>query len=72
MIRNTPDEYVAVIKFGGYASDEELKLYSEKLQNYLKENKISFYGNYRFFGYNSPYQFINRRNEIVVAVEWNE
>lgn len=71
-IKNTEDEYVAVIKFGGYASDEDMKFYSEKLQSLLKENGIIYYGNYRFLGYNPPYQMINRRNEIVVAVKWNK
>jgi len=69
-IENTSDEYVAVIKFGGFASDKDLKFYSEKLQNLLKENGITSYGNYRFLGYNPPYQFIGRRNEIIVSVEW--
>lgn len=71
-IRNTKDEYLAVIKFGGYASDNNLKEYSEKLQSLLKENGITNYGNFRFFGYNPPYQVIVRRNEIVVAVEWEK
>jgi hypothetical protein len=71
-IKNTADEYVAVIRFGGYASDEDLKFYSEKLQNLLKENGIIPVGNYRFLGYNPPFQFIGRRNEIIVAVEWKE
>jgi hypothetical protein len=69
-IKNTADEYVAVIRFGGYASDEDLKFYSEKLQNLLKENGITSFGNYRFLGYNPPFQFIGRRNEIIVAVDW--
>jgi len=69
-IKNTTDEYVAVIRFGGYASDEDLKFYSEKLQNLLKENGITSIGNYRFLGYNPPFQFIGRRNEIIVSVEW--
>jgi len=71
-INNTADEYVAVIRFGGYASDEDLKFYSEKLRNLLKENEITTLGNYRFLGYNPPFQFIGRRNEIIVAVEWKE
>jgi hypothetical protein len=71
-IKNTADEYVAVIVFSGYASDEDLKFYSEKLQSLLKENGITSYGNYRFLGYNPPYQFIGRRNEIIVAVEWKD
>ena len=69
-IKNTADEYVAVIRFGGYASDEDLKFYSDQLQNLLKENGITSFGNYRFLGYNPPYQFIGRRNEIIVSVEW--
>jgi hypothetical protein len=69
-IQNTADEYVAVIRFGGYASDEDLKFYSEKLQNLLKENGIAPFGNYRFLGYNPPFQFIGRRNEIIVTVDW--
>jgi len=71
-IKNTEDEYVAVIRFGGYASDKDLKFYSEKLQNLLKENGITSFGNYRFLGYNPPFQFIGRRNEIIVAVDWKE
>jgi hypothetical protein len=71
-IINTADEYVAVMRFGGYASDEDLKFFSEKLQNLLKENGITPLGNYRFLGYNPPYQFVGSRNEIIVAVEWKE
>jgi hypothetical protein len=71
-IINTADEYVAVIRFGGYASDEDLKFYSGKLQNLLKENGITPVGNYRFLGYNPPYQFVGRRNEIIVTVKWKE
>jgi len=71
-IKNTADEYVAVIRFGGYASDKDLKFYSEKLQNLLKENGVTSFGNYRFLGYNPPFQIIGRRNEIIVAVDWKE
>jgi hypothetical protein len=71
-IKKTADEYVAVIRFGGYASDKDLKFYSEKLQDLLKENGISSFGNYRFLGYNPPFQFIGRKNEIIVSVDWKE
>jgi len=71
-IKNTSDEYVAAIRFGGYASDKELKFYSDKLKSLLKENGITSFGNYRFLGYNPPFQPIGRRNEIIVTVEWKE
>ena len=65
-------EYVAVLKFGGYASDEKIARYSEKLRKALEEKGISYSGNFRFLGYNPPYQFIGRKNEIIVSVKWAE
>jgi hypothetical protein len=72
IIKKTSEEYVAVIRFGGFAADDDLKYYSEKLQNLLKERGITTYGHYRYLGYNPPYQLIDRRNEIIVSVKWNE
>lgn len=71
-ITNTEDEYVAAIRFGGFASDQDRIFYTDKLQGLLKEKAITTYGHYRFLGYDSPYQMTDRRNEIVVAVKWNE
>ena len=70
IISNTAAEYVAVIKFGGYASDKDMKVYALKLQKLLKENGISGIGTCRFLGYNPPFQFIGRKNEIIINVEW--
>lgn len=69
-LSETTDEYVAAIQFGGFASDKEIKFYSEKLQNILKEKGIKTYGNTRFLGYNPPFQLVGRRNEIIVSVNW--
>jgi len=65
-------EYVAVLKFGGYANDEKIARYSEKLRTALENKGISYSGNFRYLGYNPPYQFIGRRNEIIVSVDWTE
>jgi hypothetical protein len=70
VIKKVPDEIVAAIKFGGYASDEDIKINTQSLIKALNDNKIVYYGNFRFLGYNAPYQFINRRNEIIVNVKW--
>ena len=69
-IETTAEEYVAAIQFGGYANDDEIKKYATKLENALKANEIEYYGNFRFLGYNAPYQFWNRKNEIIVSVHW--
>ena len=71
-IKTTTEEYVAAIRFGGYANDEEIKKYAEKLEAALKASGIEYSGNFRFLGYNAPYQFLGRKNEIIVSVLWNE
>lgn len=70
ILKETQDEYVAAIQFGGFVSDKELKFYSEKLQNILKEKGIKTYGNTKFLGYNPPFQLVGRRNEIIISIEW--
>ena len=70
ILETTKDEYVAAIRFSGYASDDDIRVYSEKLRKLLIENKISYYGNFRYLGYDSPFRFTGRRNEIIVSVKW--
>lgn len=72
ILEKSEAEYVAVINFKGYATDAKIEHYSEKLKSLLIERGISFHGNFRFLGYNPPYQFVGRRNEIIVSVNWTE
>jgi len=71
-IERTDDVYVAAIRFGGYASDKDIRNYSEKLRTMLEEKGIKWYGNFRYLGYNPPFQPFGRKNEIIVNVEWKE
>lgn len=70
-IKTTPDEYVAAIQFGGFSSNENIKKHTEMLENSLKEHHLSYYGHFRYLGYNPPYQLIGRRNEFIVALNWD-
>lgn len=72
VIEKSEPEYVAVLRFSGYASDNAIRRHSQKLEALLKEKGISYYGNFRFLGYNPPYKIFGRRNEIIVSVNWNE
>ncbi len=69
-IKTTAEEYAAAVQFGGYANDEKIKDYAAKLERTLKANGIDYFGNFRFLGYNAPYQFWGRKNEIIVSVRW--
>lgn len=72
VLKSVPEEYVAAIKFGGYASESDIETNSQKLLIALTESKINFYGNFQLLTYNAPYQLINRRNEIIVNVYWDK
>jgi hypothetical protein len=71
-IKETESVHVAVIKFSGFASDSKIKEYTEKLKKLLLEKQISYYGNFSYLGYNPPFQLVNRRNEILVNINWNK
>jgi hypothetical protein len=68
VIETSKPEYVAVIKFSGYASNESIQKHKEQLEKSLKEKGLSYYGNFRFLGYNPPFQIFGRRNEVIVAL----
>lgn len=67
-ILTTSDEYVAAISFGGFVSNDNIKKHTEILKNALKAYHVSYYGYFRYLGYNPPYQLFNRRNEVIVSV----
>jgi len=71
IISTTSEDYVAAVRFSGYASDSDIKTYSAKLQSALNAQGIESVGNFRFLGYNAPYQFWGRKNEIIVSIRWN-
>ena len=71
IVEQTDSEYIAAIRFRGYASNRDIKKYSEKLGKLLEENGVDYFGNFRYLGYNPPYQFIGRRNEVIVSIDFN-
>ena len=71
-IKQSEDSYAAVIAFGGYANDEKIDDYNNKLVALLQKKNIKIIGNFNFLGYNAPYQFIGRKNEISIPIEWKE
>ena len=71
-IKKSLPEYVAVISFGGYATDEKIAIAYQSLVNILSEKKIIIKGGYKLLGYNAPYQFMGRTNEVIIPIEWTE
>ena len=71
IVKSSP-QYVAAISFGGYADDEKIKEKRDQLLQLIQEKGIKVAGEYTFLGYNAPYQFWSRKNEVVIPIEWKE
>ncbi len=71
-IQTSEPEYVAVIKFGGFATTASINKHKKLLEKLLQEKGIAYHGNFRYLGYNPPYQVFGRRNEVIVAVDSSE
>lgn len=68
VLHTSPEEYVAVLRFGGYASDSIIAEKKNELMGLLKAAGIAPFGTVRYLGYNAPWDFLQRRNEVIVSI----
>jgi len=66
--REEPAKMMAAITFGGWADDEKIEEYKEKLKSALDAQGIAYTNRFYFFGYNPPFEVINRKNEVIVEL----
>lgn len=66
------EKTVAVIAFGGFANDSDIKEHTKKLKTLLSKSGIKNTGQVFFYGYNPPYQLFNRTNEIAIEISQYE
>jgi len=60
---------VAVVSFGGWATEKNVKFYTQELEKYLKLNSIQNTGEFMVAQYNSPWVVPPfRKNEILVKI----
>jgi hypothetical protein len=71
IVKSNP-QYVAVISFSGYADDAKIKENQDALLKILQEKGIVVAGEFTYLGYNAPYQFWSRKNEVMIPIEWKE
>jgi len=60
---------LAVLRFGGFSSDEKIAKHAQILTQVLQENNIRIKGPLLFMGYNAPWDLINRRNEVAFQID---
>ncbi|MCP4884139.1 MAG: heme-binding protein [Flavobacteriales bacterium] len=67
--REEPAKTVTAITFGGWANDKKIEKYKQKLIAAMDAEGIAHTNRFYFLGYNAPYEFFNRKNEIIVELE---
>jgi len=60
---------LAVLRFGGFSSDEKIAKYAQILTLVLQEKNIRTKGSLLYMGYNAPWDVINRRNEVAFQID---
>ncbi len=63
-----PAKRMAAISFGGWADDVKIAKYKKALKSALDKEGITYSNKFYYFGYNAPYELINRKNEILVEI----
>ena len=69
-LRITEPRYVAAIRYGGYTNASKEATHTKRLMKALEDNSIEAKGAVEFLGYDSPYKFYNRRNEVMVEITY--
>ena len=64
-----PQKKFAAISFGGWSSQSKIDYNKKKLIKFLEDNNVEYLSNYLFCGYNSPFEFFFRKNEILIELK---
>jgi hypothetical protein len=67
--KEEPAKTVAAISFNGWANDKKIEKFKQKLKSALDAEGITYSDRFYFLGYNAPYEFFNRKNEVIVELK---
>ncbi len=62
----------AAITYSGFTNEKKEKEKIKELKSILSKNKIEYDNDFEVLVYNSPFEFINRKNEIIVSIKYKE
>lgn len=63
--------YFAAIQYSGFTNESKERSYKLQLQKMLKDAEINVSGEPVILVYDGPYNFINRRNEVLIPIFYN-
>lgn len=64
------EEFAAVLRFGGFLSDELMAEKKRELLDAVQRQGLIVTGEVNYLGYDPPWQLVGRRNEVLVPVRW--
>ena len=70
-VYETKNTYYAAIFYSGYTNSAKEKVMIKKIKSKLLKQNIQIIGKEKILVYNSPYKFFNRRNEIIIPINYN-
>ena len=69
-IAKQEERTLAVLRFGGYSNDDKITEKAQELKSLLLKEGIDFEDHLIYMGYNAPWDFIGRRNEVAFELKW--
>ncbi len=67
-IKKSNTKKYAAISYTGYNNSEKFNKYKSELQSVLDKKNIKTIGNPIYLGYDPPYKFWNRKNEVLIEI----
>jgi hypothetical protein len=67
--KEEPSKTIAAIRFSGWANDIKIEKYQQDLKSALDAEGIKYSNHFYFFGYNAPFEVLNRKNEVIVELQ---
>jgi hypothetical protein len=68
-IAKQEERTLAVLRFGGYSNDDKITEKAQELRSLLLKEGIAFEDQLIYMGYNAPWDFIGRRNEVAFELK---
>ena len=68
-IERKAERTLAVLRFGGYTNDQKIEKKAAELRDLLRKEGILHEAKLIYMGYNAPWDFIGRRNEVAFELK---
>ena len=69
LFNEEPGFYAACIRYGGFNDSEKFQKHKKQLEEFIKNENLELVGSFIFLGYNPPFQWFGRRNEVMVRIK---